>query len=206
MTGVASIRWVRPALTTPVNSSAFWRKARARWRRAGTREPAISTVAATWMADGKTSLEDWDAFTSSLGWTRRPRRSEARVARTSFMFILDEVPDPVWKTSTGNSASQCPSATSRAASAMAAATSAGTTPRSAFTRAAALFTSASPRMSARSMPRPETGKFSTARWVCACHLASAGTLTSPMESCSVRYSPASSGPVWTLGPSGLLIC
>src|SRR5690606_1391310 len=35
---------------------------------------------------------------------------------------------------------------------------------------------------------PDTGKFSTARWVCARHLARAGTRTSPMESCSTRYS------------------
>ena len=42
-------------------------------------------------------------------------------------------------------------------------------------------------MSARSIGRPEIGKFSTARWVCAPHSASAGTRTSPIESCSVRY-------------------
>ena len=34
--------------------------------------------------------------------------------------------------------------------------------------------------------RPEIGKFATARAVCAPHSASAGTSTSPMESCSVR--------------------
>jgi hypothetical protein len=36
------------------------------------------------------------------------------------------------------------------------------------------------------MVRPEIGKFSTARWVWAAHLASAGTLTSPIESRSMR--------------------
>ncbi len=41
-----------------------------------------------------------------------PRRSLARVARTSFMFMLVEVPEPVWKTSRGNSWSQWPAATS----------------------------------------------------------------------------------------------
>src|ERR1700682_3117977 len=40
----------------------------------------------------------------------------------------------------------------------------------------------------RSMRRPDMGKFSTARWVCADHLAFKGTRTSPIESCSVRYS------------------
>ncbi len=56
----------------------------------------ISDVAATWIADGNMSLDDWDAFTWSLGWTEPPRRSEASVARTSFMFMLDDVPEPVW--------------------------------------------------------------------------------------------------------------
>ena len=38
------------------------------------------------------------------------------------------------------------------------------------------------------MRSPEIGKFSTARWVWAPHLASTGTRTSPIESCSIRYS------------------
>ena len=43
-------------------------------------------------------------------------------------------------------------------------------------------------MLARSIGWPEIGKFSTARWVCARHLARAGTRTSPIESCSMRKS------------------
>jgi hypothetical protein len=35
---------------------------------------------------------------------------------------------------------------------------------------------------------PLIGKFSTARCVWACHFASMGTLTSPIESCSIRCS------------------
>ncbi len=54
------------------------------------------------MADGKTSFDDCDAFTSSFGCTGRPSRSDARCASTSFTFMLVEVPDPVWNTSTGN--------------------------------------------------------------------------------------------------------
>jgi hypothetical protein len=41
-------------------------------------------------------------------------------------------------------------------------------------------------MKPRGMARPLMGKFSTARWVCAPHKASAGTLSSPMLSCSTR--------------------
>src|SRR4051794_31336815 len=43
-------------------------------------------------------------------------------------------------------------------------------------------------MCERSSVCPEMGKFSTARWVCARHLALAGTRTSPIESCSMRNS------------------
>ncbi len=90
-----------------------------------------------WMEDGKTSLDDCEAFTWSLGWTSRPRRSEARVASTSLVFMFDEVPDPVWNTSTGKCSSQRPEATSAAASWIAAAMSGSTTFSSALTLAAA---------------------------------------------------------------------
>ena len=62
-------------------------------------------VAAMWIALGKTSLLDWEAFTWSFGWTVSPRISLASVAITSLAFMLLEVPEPVWKTSIGNSAS-----------------------------------------------------------------------------------------------------
>jgi hypothetical protein len=51
---------------------------------------------------GNTSLEDCEALTWSLGCTGIPRRRVARVASTSFMFMLDDVPLPVWYTSIGN--------------------------------------------------------------------------------------------------------
>ncbi len=79
-----------------------------------------------------------------------------------------------------------PSATSPAASWIAWAMSLSRTPSSALTLAAAPLIRASASMCARSMRCPETGKFSTARWVWARHLAWAGTRTSPMESCSIR--------------------
>ena len=56
----------------------------------------MPSVAASWMADGNTSLDDCDALTWSLGWTGSPSFSVARVAITSLAFMFDEVPDPVW--------------------------------------------------------------------------------------------------------------
>src|ERR1700728_4095626 len=89
------------------------------------------------MADGNTSLDDWEALTWSLGWTLLPRCSDARVARTSFMFMLVDVPDPVWYTSIGNSPSHRPAATSWAAVAMASAIFLSSVFSRAFSRAAA---------------------------------------------------------------------
>ena len=45
-------------------------------------------------------------FTSSFAWTSSP----ASVASTSFAFMFDEVPEPVWKTSIGNWSSSSPEA------------------------------------------------------------------------------------------------
>ena len=62
--------------------------------------------------------------------------------------------------------------TALAASAMASAREASSAPISLFARAAAALTSPNALICARSSPRPEIGKFSTARWVCARHSAS----------------------------------
>ena len=102
--------------------------------------------------------------------------------------MFDDVPEPVWYTSIGKWSSQSPRATSVAAEAMASALAGSSSPRWARTRAFAPLISARPAISSRSMGSPEIGKFSTARWVCARHLASAGTRTSPIESLSTRYS------------------
>ncbi len=90
------MRWVRPALTTVANSSDFVRRVAAKCARAGTRPVTRPVAAARRTAEGNTSLLDWLALTSSLGWTSRPRRSPASEASTSFMFMFDEVPEPVW--------------------------------------------------------------------------------------------------------------
>src|SRR5260370_28531458 len=69
---------------------------------------------------------------------------------------------------------------------MAAARSADSTPSSPFTTAAADLIEASAPIRSRDSGSPDTWKFCTARWVCAPHSASAGTSTSPIESCSTR--------------------
>ena len=142
------------------------------------------------MADGNTSFDDCEALTSSLGWTVRPSRSPASRAMTSLAFMFELVPEPVWNTSTGNWSSWSPATTSAAAASMAVATSASTTPSSALAAAAAPLMRASAEISDRSSTVPDTGKFSTARWVCGPHRAAAGTRTSPMVSCSMRNSPS----------------
>ena len=157
-------------------------------------------VAATWIEVGKTSLDDWLAFTWSLGWTSRPSDFVASEASTSLVFMLLDVPEPVWNTSIGNWSSWSPVATSSAAMTMASAMSCSRMPSSAFALAQADLIWARAWIWADSRGVPEMGKFSTARWVCARHRASAGTLISPMVSFSMRYSVMSR----TIAPGGRL--
>ena len=112
-------------------------------------------------------------------------------AITSLVFMFELVPEPVWNTSIGNWSSCRPSAISPAAAMIASAFSGASRPRSLFTWAQAPFSRPSARIWVRSSPRPEIGKFSTARCVCARHSALTGTRTSPMVSCSMRYSTSS---------------
>ena len=72
-------------------------------------------------------------LTSSFACTSSP----ASAAITSFAFMFEEVPEPVWKTSIGNWSSSSPRATRSAAAAIRSALSASSRPSSAFTRAAA---------------------------------------------------------------------
>src|SRR5580765_942890 len=79
-----------------------------------------------------------------------------------------------------------PRATSEAASWIALAMSLSSTPSRPLIVAPAPLNDASAPMRSREMRSPEIGKLSTARCVCAPHLASSGTRTSPMVSCSTR--------------------
>ena len=92
---------------TSANSWDFRASARSRCCRAGTRSLITALVAAMWIDEGKTSFEDCDALTWSLGCTSRPSRSRrqrrddlvgvhvARRARARLEDVDGEVRVPV---------------------------------------------------------------------------------------------------------------
>ncbi len=165
---------MRPSLTTWSSSAAFASSAAASAASPGSVTASATRAAARWIAVGKTSLLLCPRFTWSFGWTGRntprgppPRSSFARFAMTSFAFMFEEVPLPVWKMSTGKSSSRSPDATSMAARRIASASGAGSTPSAPVAAAKPAFTSPSACTSATGSRRPESAKFSTARAVCA---------------------------------------
>ena len=86
---------------------------------------------------------------------------------TSFAFMFELVPEPVWKTSIGNWSSCSPRAIASPAAAIRSALSASRRPSSAFTRAAAALIRPSQRATGAGIGSPETGKFATAFFVSA---------------------------------------
>src|SRR5919201_4531367 len=118
-------------------------------------------------------------FTWSFGCTPSP----AMLAITSFAFMFDEVPEPVWKTSIGNWSSCSPSATSSPARAMRSAMSASSSPSSALTRADAALIRPSQCSTGAGTCSPDTGKFFTAFEVStpqsSCRIAMALRLSTP---------------------------
>src|SRR5690349_158584 len=109
-------------------------------------------------------------LTWSLGWASSP----ARLAITSLAFMFEEVPEPVWKTSTGNWSSCSPSATAWPAAAICAARSASSWPSAPFASAAADLIRPSQRTTGTGTRSPETGKLSTA------------LVVSPPHNCSLK--------------------
>ena len=91
--------------------------------------------------------------------------SRPRFAITSLTFMWNDVPAPAWKTSTGNCASNFPSAISWAADSIARASFSSTPPSSRFARAHESLRRAYDRISRGDALSPLTGKFSTARSV-----------------------------------------
>jgi hypothetical protein len=160
-----------------------------------------SSAAAMWMADGIESLLLWLMLTWSFACTGEPSALVASRAITSFAFMFELVPEPVWNTSIGKCSSCMPFAISSALDSMAAAMSSGNRPKPRFVRAAAHFTSASARTNAGGMRKPLIGKLFTARCVCAPHNADAGTCSSPMLSRSTRKSAAMPTPKKLLEPA-----
>ena len=154
----------------------------------GVERPRSSSTAATWIALGKVSLDDWLALTTSLGWHSTPARRGERGDHLVDVHVgagaragLEDV-DRELVVVLARRRSRPPRPRSRRAARRV------ITPSSALARAAAALIRASAWTRAAGSGRPLIGKLSTARWVCARHRASAGTSTSPMESCSVRVS------------------
>ena len=97
-------------------------------------------------------------FTSSFACTPSP----ASDAITSFAFMFDEVPEPVWKTSIGNWSSSSPLATRSAAAEIRRAFSSSSRPSSPLTSAAADLIRPSQRATGIGIGSPETGKLAIA--------------------------------------------
>ena len=184
--GIASIRCVRPVLAIFASSRPRRSMVLRRCFNAGRRRSPVSSTAATWMQDGITSFDDCAMFTSSFACTGRPSACAASRAITSLAFMLLDVPEPVWKTSTGKAGSNSPAATRSAAARIALARALGMAPRFALASAQAALTRPSARRKARGMRQPETGKLSTARWVWMPQRASTGRASSPRLSFSMR--------------------
>ena len=123
-----------------------------------------------WSAAGKVSLLDWLRLTWSLGCTglllpiTPPASSIARLAITSFTFMLVWVPEPVCQTFRGNSGSKRPDATSSAAATIKPVSSGSSLPLAAFTSAQAALSWPKAWTTARGMAWPK-GKKWIDRWV-----------------------------------------
>ena len=87
-----------------------------------------------------------------LTWSLGCAPSPARLAITSLAFMFEEVPEPVWKTSTGNWSSCSPAATASPAAAIRSARSASRIPSSPLTVAAAAFRRPSQRTTGHRHP------------------------------------------------------
>src|SRR4051794_39585952 len=152
------IRCVRPDLTTSLNRRALRSSERSSCLSAGSSRLVASSRAARCTALGNTSLDDWPKFTWSLGWALPPVSAEM----TSLVFMFDEVPEPVWKTSIGNWLSCSPATIAAPASAISCASAESRLPSSALTRAAVPLIRPSQWITESGTVSPEIGKLSTA--------------------------------------------
>ena len=96
VSGIASIRWVRPVLTVLPTALARLSMVLRRWTRAGSSSRLAPSTAITRSALGITSLLLWPRLTWSLGWIASCEARAATCATTSLAFMLLEVPEPVW--------------------------------------------------------------------------------------------------------------
>src|SRR5690606_880776 len=112
----------------------------------------------------------------------------ARLETTSLTFMLDWVPDPVCQMTNGNWSANWPASISSHTWAMRSRFSAGSIPASALVYAAAFLRYANASMISLGIEAEgPILKLLRERSVCAPQYLSAGTCTSPMVSCSIRY-------------------
>ena len=106
VTGIASIRCVRPVLTMPADSCSFAPQRVAPGARAPAAACSRSSERGAHVDRGResTSLLLWPMLTWSFGCTAVPRRRRRARAITSLAFMLVLVPEPVWNTSIGKCA------------------------------------------------------------------------------------------------------
>ena len=117
---MASCVCVLPILTISLNSCYFARRPSVSFLSFGMSLSFVSITAAMCITVGKTSFDDYDLLTSSFGWISfEPRLppiiSIALFEITSFAFMFDCVPDPVYHTTNGKWSSSLPYFTSSAA-------------------------------------------------------------------------------------------
>src|SRR5438105_7237257 len=99
--------WVRPILTMSSHCLALASIESCNALTAGISRPVVSTAAATYIADGKVSLDDWDMLTWSLGCTGFlepsgvPAVWQQRFDITSLTVMLNCVPEPVLQACSG---------------------------------------------------------------------------------------------------------
>ena len=96
LSGIASIRWVRPVLTVLPMALARLSMVLRRCTSAGSSACFAPSTAITRNAVGITSLLLWPRLTWSLGWIGSFEACAAVCAMTSLAFMLLEVPEPVW--------------------------------------------------------------------------------------------------------------
>ena len=192
--GVASWVWVRPIFTIWANSTDFFWSSSYRRRRLGRSLSYVYRTVATCMAVGKVSLDDYDLLTWSLGWTilPYPRIYMALRLRTSLVFMLLYVPDPVYHTTRGNSSLYLSASSSTSVAAFYIAYDiSSSNPNSTLTLAIALFMIAKALISSKGIlsPTPPILKFWRDLCVYAPHSFSAGTIIGPNVSRSSLNCP-----------------
>ena len=96
VSGIASIRCVRPVLTVLPSALPRLSMALRRCASAGNSVVRAATTAITRRLVGTTSLLLWPRLTWSFGWMASPAAALATCAITSLAFMLLEVPEPVW--------------------------------------------------------------------------------------------------------------